>query len=108
MPYPNFPMSGFTRDSRSYYGVVAYLPNGEEREVGEWIGDPEAAGTAALSAYARYYRTARVEVLCDGANFAYVAVNPRVPRGTPFLCEAGFCAHHECGEIAPDECFCVS
>lgn len=107
MSYPNFP-TGISRNSRSFYGVVAVLPNGEDRVIGEWIGDAEAAGRAALDAFARYHRSAHVEILCDGANFAYVTVNPRVPRGTPFLREAGFCAHYQCGEIPPGDCFCAS
>lgn len=104
MPYPNFP--GVRLNSRSEYGVVAILPNGEERVVGEWTGNPDAAGSAALSAYARYHRGAYVEILCDGVGFAYVTVSP-LPRHRPFIREVGFCAHFECGEIPPSECYCA-
>ncbi|GGW17381.1 hypothetical protein GCM10010264_72640 [Streptomyces globisporus] len=105
MPYP-FP--GVEVNARSYHGVVAILPGGEERVVGEWVGDPSPALSSAIRAFHQYHRRAYVELMCDGVSVAYVAVNPRVPRGTPFLRAVGFCAHFQCGEIPPSECYCAA
>lgn len=104
--YPNFPTQE-PRGPRTWYGVIARFSTGEEREVGREVqGDPEAAGRAALFAWHRYHGTAHVEVWADGEQFAYVTFNPRTHDKTPFLCQPGFCAHHLCGQIPPDECFC--
>ncbi|MET7622736.1 hypothetical protein [Streptomyces sp. NPDC005408] len=105
--YPDFPTTE-PRGGRTVYGVVARLPNGKESEIGEWTGDAEAAGAAALSAHRRYHGSARVEVWADGAQFAYVTFHPRTHDKTPFLCQPGFCAHHECGLIPPEKCFCLN
>ncbi|MFG2793987.1 hypothetical protein [Streptomyces sp. NPDC048419] len=105
--YPNFPSQpGVPRGGYTYYAVTARFPNGREVEVGEWQGDAEKAGEAALKAYERYYRDACVEVLCDGGPFAYVTHDPRTPERTPFLCQSGFCWHPACGQVPPEECGC--
>ena len=105
--FPNFPthepMGGYT-----WFGVYAELSNGQERTIGEWQGSHNAkkAGDAALSAWRRYHGAASVRVLVDGSPWAYVTVNPRTHDKTPFLCQAGFCWHPECGQIPPEECGC--
>ncbi|MEV6782701.1 hypothetical protein [Streptomyces sp. NPDC051098] len=101
--YPDFPTME-PRGGRTLYAVLAVLANGKEIEVGEWTGDADAAGAAALSAYRRYHRTARVEVWADGAQFAYVTHHPRTHDKTPVLCQPGFCPDPLCGQIPPAQC----
>ena len=105
--YTDFPSPpGVPRGSFPWYAVTASFPNGREVEVGEWLGDPESAGQEALRAYERYKRGACVEVLVDGCVFAYVTHNPRTHEKAPFLCHPGFCWHHACGQVPPEECGC--
>ncbi|GGX55938.1 hypothetical protein [Streptomyces chartreusis] len=105
--YPDFPSQpGEPRGGFTHYAVTARLADGREVEVGEWLGDAERAGEEALKAYERYYRRAYVEVLLDGCAFAYVTHNPRTHEKTPFLSQPGFCWHHACGQVPPEQCGC--
>jgi hypothetical protein len=103
--YPNFPTIE-PRGGRTIYNVTADLSDGTTREVGEWTGDPEAAGAAAIAAYLRYHRAAYVLIMADGDSFAYVTHHPRTHDKTPFLRQPGFCADDRCGEIPPERCLC--
>lgn len=105
--YPDFPTME-PRGGRTIYSVVALFSNSEQREIGEWVGDPQGAGKAAIGAYIRYHRSAYVEVMVDGTNFAYVTHHPRTHEKTPFLCQVGFCADANCGEVPPEQCLCKS
>lgn len=106
MQYPDFP-TGEPRGGRTWYGVLALLSSGHEVVVAEFQGDADRAGHEALNAFRRYHG-ARVEVLAEGAPFAYVTFNPRTHEKTPFLCQAGFCWHRQCGEIPPERCGCAT
>ncbi|MFB8031305.1 MULTISPECIES: hypothetical protein [unclassified Streptomyces] len=105
--YPDFPTME-RRGGRTIYEVFVTLSNGKEVDIGEWVGDPHAAGKAAIAAYLRYHCSAYVLVMLDGTNFAYVTHHPRTHEKTPFLCQVGFCADDRCGQVPPDQCLCKS
>ncbi|MEU4266223.1 hypothetical protein ACYCCF_30085 [Streptomyces argenteolus] len=105
--YPDFPTIE-ARGTRTIYDVAVQLSPDKWEEVGEWVGDPHAAGNAAIAAYLRYHRSAYVEILMDGTNFAYVTHHPRTHEKTPFLCQVGMCADSRCGEVPPEQCLCKS
>lgn len=104
MAYPDFPAVE-PRGGRTWYAVTVRFSSGQEKDVYEGQGDADKAGREALSAFRRYHG-AHVEVLADGAVFAYVTFVPCTHDKTPFLCEPGFCWHHQCGQIPPEQCGC--
>ncbi len=90
-----------------WYGVCAYLG---EREIliGEWRGELGRAESAALATYNRFHGTAAVVILRDGGSWRHVVAPPRRIRGRkPFITDAGFCAHSQCGQIPPESCYCL-
>ncbi|MER7816620.1 hypothetical protein [Streptomyces sp. NPDC096153] len=107
LTYPDFPTFE-PKGRRTWYTVTATLPDKREIEIGEWQGDPDAAGAAALCAYRRYHAGAYVLIMADGCAFAYVTHHPRTHEKIPLLQQPGFCAHYRCGEIPPEECFCAT
>lgn len=104
--YPDYPTLE-PRGGRTIYGVIAIFSNGKDALIAEIQGDADEAGRVALSAWRRYHGSARVEILCDGCSWAYVTVDRRTHEKEPFLCQAGFCHHHLCGQIPPEECYCL-
>ncbi|MEV7304292.1 hypothetical protein [Streptomyces clavifer] len=105
--YPDFPTNE-PRGAFTIYEVVVNFSDGRDADIGEWVGDPHAAGKAAIAAYLRYHRSAYVQVLLDGTNFAYVTHHPSTHEKTPFLCQVGMCADYRCGEVPPERCLCPS